>query len=181
MNTIFADLVTAGKVTVYLDDSLIYGTTLQQHQNVTREVLQRLRAHDLYLRPEKCKFDQTKVEEYFGLIIREGEVRMEVKVRAITTNWPAPRNLRELRSFLGSANFYRRFIQNFAKITRPLNDLTKKYTQWNWGTIQQQAFSMLKEVFSHEPILAIWEADRPTRLEVDASGYATLYGEKWAS
>ena len=172
MNTIFADLVAAGKVAVYLDDILIYTSTQRDHREVTHEVLRRLRAHDLYLRPEKCEFARTEIE-YLGLIIREGKVTMDpVKVHAIT-HWPAPRNLRDLRGFLGFANFYRRFIKGFAKVARPLNDLTKKDTQWDWGTAQQYAFQTLKDTFSREPILIMWEPDRPTRLEVDASGFAT--------
>jgi hypothetical protein len=128
MNTIFADLVAAGKVAVYLDDILIYSSTPDEHRNTTHKVLQRLLAHDLYLRPEKCEFDREEVE-YLGLIIKKGQVTMDpVKVKAVA-DWPTPRNLRELRGFLRFANFYRRFIKDFAKIARPLNDLTKKDVQ----------------------------------------------------
>jgi hypothetical protein len=172
MNTIFADLVAAGQVAVYLDDILVYSPTQEQHRVITHEVLQRLRTHDLYLRPEKCEFDRTEIE-YLGLIIRQGEVTMDpVKVEAIT-KWPAPHTLRELRGFLGFANFYRRFIKDFAKLARPLNDLTKKDTPWTWATPQEHAFNSLKSRFSQSPILAMWEPHRPTRIEVDASGYAT--------
>jgi hypothetical protein len=172
MNTIFVDLVAKGQVAVYLDDILIYSRTQEEHQQITHEVLQRLRTHDLYLRPEKCEFEREEVE-YLGLIIRQGEVTMDpVKVQAVT-NWPVPRNLKDLRGFLGFANFYRRFIQDFARITRPLHDLTKKDRSWIWGAAQQQAFNQLKNSFTLRPILAMWEPDRPTRLEVDASGFAT--------
>ena len=172
MNTIFVDLVAAGQVAIYLDDILIYSPTPEEHRWTTHEVLQRLRAHDLYLRPEKCKFEQEEVE-YLGLIIRRGKVTMDpTKVRAVT-GWPPPRNLKELRGFLGFANFYRQFIRDFAHIARPLNDLTKKDTPWIWGSAQQQAFNSLKNSFTLQPILTMWELDQPTRLEVDASGYAT--------
>ena len=172
MNTIFVDLVAAGQVAVYLDDILIYSPTLEEHHRITHEVLRRLRAHDLYLRPEKCEFNQEEVE-YLGLIIRQGEVTMDpVKVRAVT-RWPSPCNLKELRGFLGFANFYRCFIQDFAHIARPLNDLTKKDASWLWGSAQQQAFNTLKNNFTLQPILAMWEPGRPTRLEVDTSGYTT--------
>jgi len=95
-----------------------------------------------------------------------------VKVKAVAS-WPVPQNLWELRGFLGFANFYRRFIKDFSKLACPLNDLTKKDTPWTWGIPQRQAFQALKETFLQEPILVIWEPNRPTRLEVDASGYAT--------
>ena len=76
MNTIFVDLVAAGQVAIYLDDILIYSPTLEEHRRTIHEVLQHLRAHDLYLRPEKCEFEQEEVE-YLGLIIRRGEVTMD--------------------------------------------------------------------------------------------------------
>ena len=172
MNTIFVDLVAAGQVAIYLDDILIYSPTPEEHRWTTHEVLQRLRAHDLYLQPEKCEFKQEEVK-YLGLIIRRRKVTMDpTKVRAVT-GWPPPRNLKELRGFLGFANFYRQFIRDFARIARPLNDLTKKDTPWIWGSAQQQAFNSLKNSFTLQPILTMWEPDRPTCLEVDASGYAT--------
>ena len=92
MNSIFADLISAGKVAVYLDDILIFTDNLQDHRKVVNEVLKRLADNDLYLRPEKCEFEQTKIE-YLGLIISEGEVRMDpVKVEAVR-NWKPPSNL----------------------------------------------------------------------------------------
>src|SRR6266852_2129191 len=172
MNTIFGDLVAAGKVAVYLDDILIYTETLQEHRTLTHKVLQRLAVHDLYLRPEKCKFQCDEVE-YLGLIIRKGTVSMDpIKVRTIMA-WPTPQKLCELRAFLSFANFYRRFIKNFARLARPLNNLTKKDTPWRWDPPQDEAFLFLKCSFPTEPILVMWEPDRPTCIEVDASGYAT--------
>ena len=172
MNTIFADLIAKGKVAVYLDDILIFTQTLEEHRRIVNEVLQRLRKHDLYLRPEKCEFEREEIE-YLGLVIRAGEVGMDPgKVKAVR-EWPAPKNLREVRGFLGFANFYRRFIKDFSKVARPLNDLTKKDTPWTWGETQNKAFEDLREAFISAPVLTLWDPSRPTRLEVDASGYAT--------
>lgn len=84
-----------------------------------------------------------------------------------------PKNLREVRGFLGFANFYHRFIKDFAKVACPLNDLTKKEVPFIWGEAQQSAFNQLRQAFISEPILTLWEPGRPTRVEVDASGYAT--------
>lgn len=96
------------------------------------EVLERLAKNDLYLRPEKCEFEQTSIE-YLGLIISEGNVAMDpIKVKAVA-EWPVPTNLRDIRGFLGFANFYRRFIRNFATLARPLNNLTKKDVKWRWS------------------------------------------------
>ena len=80
MNAIFADLIAEGKVAVYLDDILIYSATMEEHCATTHEVLKRLQEYDLYLRPEKCKFNQQQVE-YLGMVIWEGQVTMHpVKV-----------------------------------------------------------------------------------------------------
>lgn len=172
MNTIFADMVAKGLVAVYLDDILVFTQTLEEHRQVVQEVLRRLEKYDLYLRPEKCEFEKDQVE-YLGLVIKEGKVSMDpAKVKAVT-EWPTPRNLKEVRSFVGFANFYRRFIRDFAKMARPLHDLTKKDEQWHWGPEQQQAFDRLKEAFTTEPVLVMWSPDAETRVETDASGSAT--------
>jgi hypothetical protein len=172
MNSIFADLIAEGKVAVYLDDILIWSDNLITHRKIVHKVLKRLEEHDLYLRPEKCEFEKEEIK-YLGLVIHHGQVSMDpIKVKAVT-EWPTPLNLKEVRAFVGFANFYRRFIQNFSQLARPLHDLTKKDTTFVWGSAQQFAFEQLKAAFTSESILAMWSADRETRLEVDASGYAT--------
>ena len=94
------------------------------------------------------------------------------KVEAVRT-WPTPKNLQDVRGFLGFANFYRRFIKDFSKIARPLHDLTKKDIPWKWENSQQTAFTTLRDAFISSPILTLWDPSCPTRLEVDASGFAT--------
>jgi hypothetical protein len=103
MNTIFTNLVTAGKVAVHLDDILIFTSDLEEHHCITCEVLKHLQEHDLYLQPEKCEFEKTEVE-YFSLIISEGRIRMDpTKVKAVK-EWAEPWNLRNVCAFLGFAN-----------------------------------------------------------------------------
>ena len=172
MNVIFADLIAEGKVAVYLDDILIWSNNLAEHRKVVREVLARLQKYDLYLRPEKCKFEKTEVE-FLGLIICEGEIAMDSTKTDAVAAWPTPKNLKDVRGFIGFANFYRRFIKDFSKMARPLHDLTKKDTPFVWGTAQQDAFDKLKQAFVTEPVLAMWDPTSPTRIEVDASGFAT--------
>jgi hypothetical protein len=105
MNAIFADLIAEGKVTVYLDDILIWSSTLEEHWKIVHEVLQRLEEHNLYLQPEKCEFKQSHVD-YLGLVISPGKVSMDpVKVQAVR-DWTPPTKLKEVRSFIGFANFY---------------------------------------------------------------------------
>jgi hypothetical protein len=170
MNTIFANLVAEGKVTVYLNDILIFTLDLEEHRCVVRKVLKHLRDNDLYLRPEKCDFKKTEVE-YLGMVILEGQVRMDpAKVAAVKT-WAQPKNLRDVRAFIGFANFYRRFIKDFATITRPLHDLTKKDAPWRWTWVEKKAFQTLKDAFISEPILAMWDPAWPTQLETNASAH----------
>ena len=90
------------------------------------------------------------------------------KVQAIT-DWPTPRKVRDIQSFLGFANFYRRFIYNYSEIVLPLNHLTRKGTEWLWLLDCQAAFDNVKHAFTHAPILAHWEPNRSLIVETDTS------------
>ena len=87
------------------------------------------------------------------------------KVEAVTS-WPTPKNLKEVRGFIGFANFYRQFIKDFSKIARPLHDLTKKDTPFLWGPKQKEAFDTLKSAFTSQPILAVWTRLSPLVLKL---------------
>lgn len=112
---------------VYMDDILIYSIDEETHQEITHKVLWHLEEYDLYLKPEKCDFDRDRIE-YLGMIIEPGRVSMDYGKTATVANWPKPCNLRDVRGFLGFANFYHRFIKNFSAKACSLNDLTKKDT-----------------------------------------------------
>jgi len=88
-------------------------------------------------------------------------------------NWPAPRNVKEVQKFLGLANYYRRFIKNFARIAAPLHVLVRKEQKWKWEKEQEKVFEKLKVGFTTEPVLAILDIDRKMRVKADASDYAT--------
>jgi len=110
-------------VVVYLDDILIFMETLEEHRRVTRRVMELLRKNNLFLKPEKCEFEKTEVE-YLRVIISQNSVKMDpVKVAGVM-EWPTLSNRKEVQSFLGFANFYRRFIQGFSHLAHPLFDLT---------------------------------------------------------
>ena len=116
-----------GSVCVYIDNILIFTKTLAEHQQITKLVLQRLKEHKLYLKPEKCKFERTRIE-YLGLIISEGQIKMDsVKVKGVM-DWPEPTNRYGVQSFLSFVNFYQRFIQDFSHHMQPFFNLTKKDT-----------------------------------------------------
>ena len=155
-----------------MDDILIFTETLEEHRKVVLQVLQRLKEHDLYAKPEKCTFEAESIE-FLGLIISHNEIRMDpVKVDGVA-NWPLPRNVKDVQSFLGFGNFYRRFIEGFSRVARPLFDLTKKEEPWIWTPDCQEAFQALKDAFTSSPVLIMPNPDKPYRVEVDASDYAT--------
>ena len=105
MNDIFTDLISDRVVVVYLDNILIFTETIDEHRKVARKVLELLEKHQLYLRPDKCKFEQTMVE-YLGVIISHNSVVMDpVKVAGVV-EWPAPTKKKKVQSFLGFTNFY---------------------------------------------------------------------------
>src|SRR5882672_9563944 len=172
MDTQFADLIATGHVVIYLDDILIFATTLNELIRLTHLVLQRLQELDLYLRPAKCSFNQTSVE-YLGLIISEGELRMDpVKLKAID-EWPLPKTVKDVQKFLGFCNFYRRFVKDYSTIARPLFNLTKQNTAWLWTSECNNAFTRLQHTLTTSPVLVLPDYDRAFTLITDASDYAT--------
>jgi hypothetical protein len=172
MNDMFTDMISEGVVVVYLDDILIFTKDLEEHRRVTHWVLGRLAEHQLYLRPEKCEFEKTRIE-YLGLIISENQVEMDpVKVAGVA-DWPEPCNKREVQSFLGFANFYRRFIKDFSHHTRPLFNLTKNEQKWQWGSSEASAFWKLKELVTSTPVLTTPADDQPFCIKADSSDFAT--------
>ncbi|SJL19037.1 uncharacterized protein ARMOST_22644 [Armillaria ostoyae] len=167
MNDIFKDLIATGKVTVYLDDILIFSKTLEEHRKITRRVLELLRKHKLFLKAEKCEFEVLETE-YLGVIISEGSICMDPVKLAGIAEWPVPTKKKELQSFLGFANFYRRFIKGYSDIVHPMTRLTGKEV-WTWGTAQQLAFQQLKNRFAIDVILRIPTEKGQFHVEADSS------------
>jgi hypothetical protein len=170
MNDIFADMLDVC-VVVYLDDILIYSADKTTHHKQVKEVLRRLRKHGLYAKPEKCEFDRETVE-YLGYILSPQGLTMAADKVQTIQDWPEPRKVKDIQSFLGFANFYRRFIYNFSDIVVPLTCLTRKNIPFLFGDKQRAAFNLLKEAFSSAPILTHWVPDCPIIVETDASDYA---------
>src|SRR5467141_1569342 len=126
MNDIFQELIDEGVIVIYMDDILIFGSqTKEEHHAIIVWVLDILHKHQLYLKAEKCTFAQPMVE-YLSLILSEGRIEMDpVKVAGIC-DWPTPRNVTKVQSFVRLINFYRRFIQGFSHVAKPLHQLTKE-------------------------------------------------------
>jgi len=172
MNEIFHNLILKGVVIIYLDDILIFTDTLEEHCRISQIVMERLREHKLYLRHDKCEFKKMHIE-YLGVIISHNCVEMDPVKIAGVTEWPVPTSKKEVQSFVGFTNFYRRFIFNFSHHVRPLFDLTKKDVRFTWGNCEQDAFDWLKELVTLAPVLALPDNEHPYRIEADGSRVAT--------
>jgi hypothetical protein len=172
MNEIFQDLITEDVVSVYLNNILIFTNSLEEHRRITCLVLDRMREHKLYLRPEKCEFEKTKIE-YLGIIISHNKVEMDPVKIAGVADWPTPSNKKEVQSFVGFVNFYRHFIPGFSHHACALFDLTMKDIRFIWGLPQEDSFMRLKELITLAPVLVLPNDDLPFRLEANGSGIAT--------
>ena len=158
-------------VIVFLDDILIYSKTLSEHTQHVRQVLELLRKHKLYGKESKCEFFKTQVEFLGHIVGREGVRMMEEKLKAVE-EWPTPKSVDDIRSFLGTTGYYRKFIQSYSRIASPLTHLLHKGTPWEWGTLQQQAFTQLKCSMMKRPVLLLPNPTLPFVVTTDASGYA---------
>ena len=139
---------------------------------MVKKVLKRLQFNDLYTKAEKCFFEQSSIK-YLDVIILENKVQMNEEKLSGVLEWPVPTKVKQVQAFLGFANFYHRFIENFAKMSKPLSNLTKKNCTWNWGVEQQNAFEALKKAFTTAPVLRIPNDKDPFKLSTDASDFAT--------
>jgi hypothetical protein len=159
------------KCLVNLDDIIIFGETLQVHNEKLREVLGRMRKHNLKLQPDKCEFLRKEVT-YLGHVITKDGVKPDDKKIEAVRNFPVPTCTRTLKSFLGLAGYYRRFLPNFSKIAKPLTELLRKNTPYVWDDKTEKAFNTLKECLITEPLLQYPDFTRPFLLTTDASNEA---------
>uniref|UniRef100_A0A0W0G7C8 Reverse transcriptase RNase H-like domain-containing protein n=1 Tax=Moniliophthora roreri TaxID=221103 RepID=A0A0W0G7C8_MONRR len=137
-----------------------------------RHVLERLRGNDLYLKPEKCEFKVMKTL-FLGMVITPGHISMDETKLAGIKDWEAPKTVKGVRSFLGFANFYCKFIGKYVELARPLHELMKKDTKFEWTKTRDVAFNVLKAKFLQRPILQMPNDEKPFIIEADASKWAT--------
>jgi hypothetical protein len=172
MNTQFADIIATGNVIIYMDDILVATQdNVKEHRQIVHQILERLQKLDLYLKPAKCIFEARKIE-FLGVILENGTVTMDpIKVAGVA-KWKTPRNVKDIRKFLGFCNFYRRFIWGFSQIAKPLNDQLKKNAKWTWERSEEDTFQELKRCVCEEPVLLQPDQKKPFEVEVNASNYA---------
>ena len=157
-------------VVCYLDDRLITGKSEADHLRNLEDVLHRLRKHGVRLRLDKCSFFQHSVD-YLGHCINGAGIHTSNdKVEAILKARP-PKNVQELRSFIGLINYYAKFIPNLSSILPPLHDLLRASKHWAWTKQCRRAFEAAKSCLTEAPVLAHYDPQLPITLAADASPY----------
>lgn len=170
MQRVFRDCVDEF-VIVFMDDILVYSKTAESHAQHLRHVMGLLRKHQLYAKKSKCLFFRTKIK-FLGHVISPDGIGVDEDKIAAIQRWPIPRNVSELRSFLGLAGYYRKFVRDFSKVALPLTLLLRTENTFDMKNEQLQAFRALKHLLSHAPVLTIPDMNRPFVVSTDASKFA---------
>ena len=165
---------------VYLDDIIVFSSTIEEHLERLERVLRKLQQHGLKIEPSKCQLFQDQVS-YLGHVVTADGVATDPEKTKVVREWPIPTTVRDLRSFLGFASYYRRFVPNFAQVAGPLHKLvaklgnggkvrsTKTPTKNMWTADCQQSFDKLKNLLTTAPVLAYPDYNKTFILETDAS------------
>jgi hypothetical protein len=148
---------------------LIFSKTAEEHLSHFRQVLQTLRKNQFYANPKKCDFMKEEIS-FLGHRISANGLKVDPeKVRAVA-DWKVPKVVHGVRSFLGLANYFRRFLQDYSKMVVPLTNLTRKDKCWEWTEECQEAFEKVKHALTNAPVLAPPELGKPFEMVLDASG-----------
>ena len=161
-------------VLVYIDDLLVISSDFESHLKHLGLVFERLREANIKLKPSKCQFATQKVL-YLGHIVSKHGVEVDPAKTKLISDFPTPKNVKQVRSFLGLANYYRKVVKDYAKRAVPLNNLLAKNTEFQWKHECELAFQDLKEALIKPPILAFPDIDKEFVLTTDASGQAIGY------
>ena len=155
MNELLRNLINTEKVVVFIDDIIIGTENEEGYNELVGEVVKRLEENDLYVKLEKCKWKMREV----GVVIGPEGIKIEEKKVKGVLDWPTPKCVKDIQKFLGLMNYYHRFIQDFATIARPLQNIVKKNQKWEQMEKQEKAFRKLKKKFTKEPVLAVLDLD----------------------
>lgn len=170
MNTVLSGLQ-GMQCLVYVDDIVIFASSLEEHKNKLKAVFNRLRENNLLLQPDKCEFLRKEIVYLGHKISENGVAPNNEKIKAVM-DYPIPKSPKQIKQFLGLIGYYRRFVKDFAKIAKPLTLLLKKDAQFQWLSHQQEAFEQFKRILTSEPILQFPDFNKPFVLTTDASNYA---------
>ncbi|GJS62792.1 putative nucleotidyltransferase, ribonuclease H [Tanacetum coccineum] len=155
-------------VIVFIDDILIYSKSEEEHEAHLKTILDLLKKEKLYAKFSKCEFWLQEVQ-FLGHVVNRDGIHVDPSKVESVKNWKTPESSTEIRSFLGLAGYYRRFIENFSKIAKPLTLLTQKNKTYVWGDKQDEAFQILKEKLCNAPVLALPDGPDDFVVYCDAS------------
>ena len=170
MNIVLSGL-NGNEMFIYLDDVVLHAKTLNEHRQKYFKLIDRLRKANLKLQPNKCLFLQREVQ-YLGHKISEQGIKPDPSKIDAVKKFRTPKKVKHIKQFLSLAGYYRRFIHNFSKISKPLKTLLQKNTQFIWGNEQETAFHTLKSKLCEAPILSYPDFEKPFILTTDASKFA---------
>jgi hypothetical protein len=153
LNGVFKDYLDKF-VIVFLDDILVYSNSEEEHEKHLRMVLQALREHRLYAKLSKCSFYQKKIH-YLGHIVSKDGILVDPEKIEVIREWSMPKNVMEVRSFMGLDGYYRRFITGFSRISHPITSLQGKEKKFKWTEDCERSFQLLKKLLTSAPILRI--------------------------
>jgi hypothetical protein len=156
-------------VVVFVDDILVYSNSFEEHEEHLRQTLQTLRDHQLYAKLSKCEFWLKRVT-FLGHVISVEGVFVDPQKVEVVLKWERPTSVTEIRSFLGLAGYYRRFIEGFSLIATPLTQLTRKNKKWVWLEECEKSFQELKRRLTTAPVLALPLGTEGFVVYSDASG-----------
>ena len=154
-----------------LDDVIIFSEDPSKHVEHVRSILQVLRDNKLYAKVQKCEFNKQQMT-FVGYMVSPAGIGMDLAKITSILEWPVPTSVKQVQSFLGFANFYRKFIHNYSSLAAPLTTLTRKSVRFTWSAAAAAAFHSLKEAFTSAPILRHYQPDLPLTVEADASDFA---------
>ena len=158
------------RLIVYMDDLLIYSKNEQEHLRDLRAVLQTLREEKLYLKKEKCHFLKEEVE-FLGHIVSKDGIKVDPTKVAAVKDWPTPKDVSEVRSFLGLTNYFRKFIVGYASVVRPMTALLAKDAPYTWSPQCSAAFEAVKHALTSAPVLKLPDLNKPFVVVTDASDF----------
>ena len=164
------DRVKSLDIIVYLDDILISTVTVDEHISLLKKILNEICKANLKLNIAKCNFMQTEINFLGHMISCEG-IRPGANKSFSVENYKTPKNVKEIRQFLGLSGYFRRFVPDFSKIARPLSELLKKDAVFNWTSEREHSFNKLKEILSKRPLLAIYDVNSDHEVHTDASSH----------
>ena len=158
-------------VVVFLDDILIFSKTWEEHLTHVRKIFTALCEQQLYCKPSKCLFGATETL-YLGHIITGSTIAPDPQKLEAVKEWPVPKSVSYVRSFLGFANFFRRFVPHHADIARHLHEVTGRNAHFSWNSERQRSFELLKEALLNPPVLQLANTSQPFQVHTDASDLA---------